>query len=191
MKLINIKNIADFLPNYTENKIVLFENNPTVHSEKFELKTNAKLWYHFAVDQNFSKEYLREKGAVKTSEGAQAIRNLQWMLTHPELWTNIDSIFVAPFGMGSLGLIQDPLNENEIIVLMPFKFIHPMADFTDRGSGGYVWQSLPIDAIDDPHLFSTYCTECFGIFEHKLKLDFYSILINYLVSPQYSKLLNS
>jgi hypothetical protein len=60
------------------------------------------------------------------------------MLTHPELWTNIDSIFVAPFGMGSLGLIQDPLNENEIIVLMPFKFIHPMADFTDRGSGGYV-----------------------------------------------------
>jgi hypothetical protein len=43
MKLINIKNIADFLPNYTENKIVLFENNPTVHSEKFELKTNAKL----------------------------------------------------------------------------------------------------------------------------------------------------
>jgi hypothetical protein len=28
--------------------------------------------------------------------------------------------------MGSLGLFQDPLNENEIIVLMPYFYQHPM-----------------------------------------------------------------
>jgi len=91
--------------------------------------------------------------------------------------------------MGSLGMIQDPLNENEIIVLMPYCYQHPMADFTDRGSGGYVWQSLPIYAIEDPHLFATYCTECFGIFDNELKLTFRSILDRFLVSPQYTNLL--
>jgi hypothetical protein len=91
--------------------------------------------------------------------------------------------------MGSIGLIANPLVDNEIIVLMPFTFIHPMADFTDKGSGGYVWQSLPIDAIDDPLLFATYCTECFGIFDNELKLNFRSILNDYLVSPQYTNLL--
>ena len=69
--------MADFLPNYQENKIVLFDNNPTMHSEKYKLKTNAKLWYHFALDQKFSKEYLREKGGIKSSEGAQKVKNLQ------------------------------------------------------------------------------------------------------------------
>jgi len=181
--------MADILPNYQENKIVLFDNNPTVHSENYKLKTNTKLWYHFAPDQNFSKEYLREKGGVSSSNGAQAVRSMQWIFIHPELWTNIDSIFVAPFAMGSLGLFQDPLNKNEIIILMPYSYQNPMADFTDRGSGGYVWQSLPTDVIDDPFLFATYCTECFGIFEHKLKFDFHSILNRYLVSPQYTKLL--
>ena len=90
--------------------------------------------------------------------------------------------------MGSLGLFQDQLNENEIIVLMPYFYQHPMADFIDRGSGGYVWQSLPIDAIDDLDLFTTYCTECFGIFDNELKLTFRSILDRFLVSPQYTKL---
>jgi hypothetical protein len=88
--------------------------------------------------------------------------------------------------MGALGMIQDPLNEKEIIVLMPYFYQHPKGGVTSIT--GYVWQSLPIDAIDDPHLFSTYCTECFGIFEHKLKLDFHSILNRYLVSHQYTKL---
>ena len=50
MKLLNIKNMADFLPKYPENKIVLFDDNPTMHSKKHKLKTNAKLWYHFAPD---------------------------------------------------------------------------------------------------------------------------------------------
>jgi hypothetical protein len=77
MKILNLKNMADFLPKYTENKIVLFENNPTMHSEKYKLKTNAKLWYHFAPDVMLSPEYLREKGAVETSDGVQAVRNLQ------------------------------------------------------------------------------------------------------------------
>jgi hypothetical protein len=40
--------------------------------------------------------------------------------------------------MGSLGIIQDPLNENEFIILMPYSYQNPMADFMDRGSGGYV-----------------------------------------------------
>jgi hypothetical protein len=84
MKLLNIKNMADFLPNYTENKIVLFENNPTVHSENYQLKTNAKLWYHFAPDQLLSQDYLREKGGVK-SRGIKEVNTLQYLLNHPEL----------------------------------------------------------------------------------------------------------
>jgi len=187
MRILNPQNMADFLPKYPENKIVLFDNNPTLHSEKYQLKTNAKLWYHFASDQLLSEEYLREKGGVRSSNGAQAVRSMQWIFTHPELWTNIDDIFVTPFAMGSLGMIQDPLNENEIIVLMPYFYQHPKGGVSSIT--GYVWQSLAVEVIDDPHLFSTYCTEFFGIFEHKLKLDFYSILINYLVSPQYTKLL--
>jgi hypothetical protein len=77
MKLLNIKYLADFLPNYTENKIVLFDNNPTVHSENHQLKTNVKLWYHFAPDVMLSPEYLREKGGIQSSEGAQKVKNLQ------------------------------------------------------------------------------------------------------------------
>ena len=187
MKIFNIKNMADFLPNYTENKIVLFDNNPTMHSEKYKLKTNAKLWYHFAPDQYFSKEYLREKGGVKSSDGTHAVNDLQWLLDHPDLWINIENIFVTPFAMGSLGIIQDPLNENEIIVLMPYFYQHPMGGVSNIT--GYVWQSLAVEVIDDPHLFATYCTECFGIFDKELKLNFLSILDRYLVSPQYTKLL--
>jgi hypothetical protein len=77
MKILNLKNMADFLPNYKENKIVLFDNNPTLHSEKHQLKTNAKLWYHFAPDVMLSPEYLREKGGIKSSDGAQAVRSVQ------------------------------------------------------------------------------------------------------------------
>ncbi|MBT3635269.1 MAG: hypothetical protein HOF29_13130 [Candidatus Marinimicrobia bacterium] len=77
MKLLNIKNMADFLPKYPENKIVLFDDNPTMHSKKHKLKTNAKLWYHFAPDVMLSPEYLREKGGIKSSDGAQAVRSVQ------------------------------------------------------------------------------------------------------------------
>ena len=77
MKILNLKNMADILPNYQENKIVLFDNNPTVHSKKHKLQTNAKLWYHFAQDQLLSPEYLREKGGIQLSDGAQAVRSLQ------------------------------------------------------------------------------------------------------------------
>ena len=77
MNILEIKIMADILPNYKENKIVLFDNNPTMHSENYNLKTNAKLWYHFAPDTMLSPKYLREKGAVETSDGVQAVRNLQ------------------------------------------------------------------------------------------------------------------
>jgi hypothetical protein len=77
MKLLNIKNTADFLPKYSENKIVLFDDNPTMHSENYKLNTNAKLWYHFAPDQPLSQEYLREKGGVKSSDGTHAVNDLQ------------------------------------------------------------------------------------------------------------------
>ena len=43
MRILNPQNMADFLPKYPENKIVLFDNNPTLHSEKYQLKTNANL----------------------------------------------------------------------------------------------------------------------------------------------------
>jgi len=77
MKILNLKNMADFLPKYPEHKIVLFDNNPIVHSERFERKTNAKLWYHFAPDVMLSPEYLREKGGIQSSDGAQAVRSVQ------------------------------------------------------------------------------------------------------------------
>ena len=64
MKILNIKNMADFLPNNKTHKIVLFEDNPEIIAQPHNLTTSARLWYSFDQDAMIDAELLIEKGGV-------------------------------------------------------------------------------------------------------------------------------
>ena len=72
MKLLEIKNMADFLPEYPEHKIVLFEDSPEIISQPHTLTTNARLWYNFDHDAMIDATLVQEKGAV-TADRAENI----------------------------------------------------------------------------------------------------------------------
>jgi hypothetical protein len=43
MKILNINNMAEFLPEYPNHKIVLFEDSPEIIAQPHTLQTSAKL----------------------------------------------------------------------------------------------------------------------------------------------------
>ena len=64
MKILDIKNMAEFLPEYPNHKVVLFEDSPEIIAQPHTLTTSAKLWYNFDQDAMIDGDYVDEKGGV-------------------------------------------------------------------------------------------------------------------------------
>ena len=43
MKILDVKNMAEFLPEYQHHKVVLFEDSPEIIAQPHSLATNARL----------------------------------------------------------------------------------------------------------------------------------------------------
>jgi hypothetical protein len=92
MKILQINNMAEFLPEYPNHKIVLFEDSPEIIAQPHTLHTSAKLWYNFAEDPMIGADYMDEKGGV-TEDRAENIANwLMSALGNKSYWTTIDHI---------------------------------------------------------------------------------------------------
>ena len=72
---------------------------------------------------------------------------------------------------------------NSICILMPHVYQHPLMNFTRRGSGGYVWQTMPVSAMEDQEAFYAYCTEYFGLWDRD-EQDILQDIVKDFLSPQ-------
>ena len=166
MKILDIKNMADFLPKNQHHKVVLFEDSPEIIAQPHSLTTNARLWYHFDQDAMIDVELMKEKGGVMPGRVENVAAWLPGALNNPAVWTTIDHIHcVENWGGANIGMFHSKDIPDSICILMPYVYQHPLMNFTRAGSGGYVWQTMPIDAIKDDELFWGYCTEYFGLFD--------------------------
>ena len=66
---------------------------------------------------------------------------------------------------------------------MPHVYQHPLMNFTRRGSGGYVWQTIPVSAIENNEMFWGYCTEYFGLWDRD-EQDILQDIVKDFLSPQ-------
>ncbi len=166
MKILDVKNMADFLPNYKDHKIVLFEDNPEIVSQPHSLTTSANLWYHFDQDAMIDADLLTEKGGVTPDRAESVAIWLQKAIVEPAYWTTIESIYSVQNWTGAnIGMFYSKDMLDSICILLPNIYMHPLMNFIRRGSGGFVWQTLPIESLNDDELFWGYSTEYFGLFD--------------------------
>ena len=181
MKILDIKNMADFLPEYQHHKVVLFEDSPEIIAQPHSLATNARLWYNFDQDAMIDAALVEEKGGV-TSDRAENIAGwLPKALNDPAVWTTIERIHcVENWSGANIGMFHSKDTPNSICILMPYVYQHPLMNFTRRGSGGYVWQTMPISAMEDVEAFHAYCTEYFGLWDRDEQDVLQEIVKNFL-----------
>ena len=83
MKILNIKNMAEFLPRYPEHRIVLFDESPEIISKPHTLHTSAKLWYNFSADAMIGEDIMTEKGGIIRDRATSIAVWLQSAISEP------------------------------------------------------------------------------------------------------------
>ncbi|NQU68597.1 MAG: hypothetical protein HQ510_11695 [Candidatus Marinimicrobia bacterium] len=82
-------------------------------------------------------------------------------------------------------MFEDPLNSGNIITLMPYGYRHPLMEF--NRNHGYVWQSMLEGLLDYNDMFTDFCGECLGIFDHNSQKKYRKIVDRYLVPRKHTK----
>ncbi len=183
MKILNIKNMGELVPNYPEHWLVAIEHQPEFkyRGKKPPQKSSAYLWYHMepSLHSDTLTEYLYEKwGVTDRGEALQYVSQWNDAVKHglPEI--EFEAVFSV--GYGKMGVITDSDNKDMCMLFGFYNVYVPRHVYSGPGRGGYAWQRLVKEPLKNDEITYYMLSEKFALWSKQGRgnlIKFYNRLV--------------